>query len=80
MSETKPTAADVLEFVGRGVRAQCVVDAAIAGSRCALVRARIEAALATDVDASPSQWLRSALAELAELELELARHFERFAR
>jgi hypothetical protein len=82
VSDPNTPAADVIEFVGRGVRAQACVDAAVLGSRVALVRSALQAAL----DAGESGDYRRrehelrALAELVELALELARHFDRFAR
>jgi hypothetical protein len=69
VTDPKPATADVIEFVGRGVRAQCCVDAAVLGSRVGLVKVALERG---DVV--------RATVELNELMRELARHFDRFTR
>jgi hypothetical protein len=80
VSEEKPTAADVIQFVGRGVRAQHGTDAALAGACFGLARDRIRAiaaALAADDTTSACLYVGAALAELDVLRTTLADHFDR---
>jgi hypothetical protein len=82
VSETKPSGADVIEFVGRGVRAQNGVDAALAGACVGLVRSQLRAALVAiasggDLVVTTGPHVVQAINELEVLERTLLEHFER---
>lgn len=83
MTDGKPTAADVVEFVGRGVRAQTAVDALAIGARLGIVRKALDDAAAHRAErrhTNAAALEQVARRELAALTAELATHFERFAR
>ncbi len=83
MTDGKPSPADVLEFVGRGVRAQTAVDAIAITALVKAIREHVDAARAYN---AAHAWrrrereLNAAMLELDALGAGLAAHFERFAK
>jgi hypothetical protein len=83
VSSNKPTAADVMEFVGRGVRAQSAVDAIAITHRVTTLKQLLEDAAglrAARKNTNAATLDRIALQEVNALAAELAAHFDRFAR